>query len=55
MIDFRRMHKVECDRIANAKQAPLDTKILQLSVDTRAELREKLAAYFWRVPAEDVV
>lgn len=54
MIDFRRMHRVECDKIAKEAQAPLDTKVLQLSIETRAELRDKLAAYFGRTPDEDI-
>lgn len=53
MVDFRRIHRIECDKIANPKQAPLDTKVLQLSIETRDELRKKLSAYFSRVPKED--
>jgi hypothetical protein len=55
MIDFRRLYKIQCDGIQSAKQAPLHTKILQLSIATRQELRDKLTHYFGRVPAEDAV
>ena len=53
MLDFRRIYRVECDKVANPKQAPLETKILELSVVTRGELRDKLADYFGRIPDED--
>jgi hypothetical protein len=53
MIDFRDTHKVSCDKIINPKQSPLDSKLLELSIATRAELREKIAAYYSRVPIED--
>ena len=53
MIDFRNTHKVNCDKIASAKQSPLNLKCLQLSVSTRADLREKLAFYYGRAAPED--
>jgi len=53
MLDFRRIYRVECEKVANPKQAPLETKILELSVVTRGELRDKLADYFGRIPDED--
>lgn len=55
MVDFRRIYRVECEKVANAKQAPLEIKLLQLSIQTRNELREKIAEYFNRVPEEDKV
>lgn len=52
-IDFRRIYRVDCPQVANPKQSPLHAKILQLSIETRSELRFKLSAYFARVPVED--
>jgi len=53
MIDFRKIYRVNCDLIISAARSPLETKILQLSVEARKELREKIAYYFERIPAED--
>jgi len=55
MVDFRRIYRVECKRVQHAKDAPLEIKILQLSIQTRTELRGKIASYFSRVPEEDKV
>lgn len=55
MIDFRNMFKINCDRIPNQKQVPLEAKCLQLSIDSRRELREKLGYYFFRPAAEDEI
>ena len=55
MVDFRRTCHVRCDKVANAKQAPLNTKRLQLSVSARGDLRDKVAAFYARVPREDEV
>jgi hypothetical protein len=55
MIDFRQMHRVECERVISTKDVPLDTKVLQLSVPTRTELRDKLAKFFGRQALEDMV
>ena len=53
MIDFRNTYKLCCDTINSAKDAPLKTKVLQISVETRKELREKIAFYFGRPAPED--
>lgn len=53
MISFMDIFKIECKFIENSKKYPLETKLLQLSVDTRKELVEKLAAYY-RLPDEDM-
>ncbi len=55
MIDFRDAQKVVCDKIVNPKQSPIESKILELSVSARSELREKIAAYYSRIPVEDQV
>jgi hypothetical protein len=53
MIDFRKIHKVECPLIQSATDCPLDAKVLQLSIDSRTQLREKFSDYFGRTPIED--
>jgi hypothetical protein len=53
MIDFRKIHKVECPEIKSATNCPLHAKVLQLSIDSRAELRLKFTDYFGRIPRED--
>lgn len=49
MIDFRNIFRVQIPSDIN----PLSIKILQLSLQARKELREKLAHYFGRRPEED--
>ncbi len=53
MIDFKNTHKLCCDKIISPIKAPLDSKVLQLSVETRKELREKIAYYYGRAAPED--
>jgi hypothetical protein len=53
MIDFRKLHKVDCPKIKSATECPMDAKVLQLSIDTRTQLRDKIAYYFGRTPEED--
>jgi len=53
VIDFRRVHKVECPMIKSPTECPLNAKVLQLSVDARTQLREKISDYFGKVPTED--
>jgi hypothetical protein len=55
MIDFRKIHKVECPKIKSATECPLDAKVLQISIDTRTQLRGKFTDYFGRIPTEDQV
>ncbi len=55
MINFRRIYRVECDQVVNPKQVPLAAKRLQLSVEARCELRNKMAYYFGRPAEEDQV
>jgi hypothetical protein len=54
-IDFRSAHRVECDAVVNTKQVPIAAKVLELDVQGRTELRNKLSGYFGRVPQEDEV
>ncbi len=51
MIDFRNICRVQTD----TGNDPTSTKRLQLSIQVRGELRDKLAHYFGRKPEEDAV
>ncbi len=55
MIDFRRVHRVNCPAVKSPEKSPLHAKILELSIEARTELRDKLSYYFGRVPQEDEV
>lgn len=55
MIDFTNIQKVNCDKIITPENAPLETKCLQLSVQSRSELRDKISYYYSRVPKEDKI
>lgn len=57
--NFKNIFRVNCDKIVTADK-PLDeiikqSIVLQLSIKTRNQLREKLSNYFGKRPAEDVV
>ena len=53
MIDFRNTYKVNCQSLITPTNAPLDSKCLQLSIEARAEMRDKISYYYARVPKED--
>lgn len=56
MIDFKNTFKIKCDLIKNTKSidsAILSSKILELSINSRHELREKISNYYHRIPEED--
>ena len=55
MIDFRNIYKINCNKIISPKKSPLESKCLQLSIQARSELRDKIAYYFARVPEEDQI
>jgi len=55
MIDFRNIYKLSCEKIKTPKDAPLESKCLQLSIPARSDLRAKIANYYARVPKEDEV
>ena len=55
MIDFRNIYKLSCEKIITPKDAPLESKCLQLSIQARSDLRAKIADYYARVPKEDEV
>jgi len=53
MIDFRKICRLTCDQVTSATSAPIEVKLLQLSKESRSQLRDKLSAYFARKPDED--
>ena len=53
MVDFRMIYNLKCPKIVKPDNAPIETKYLQLSIQARAELREKIAYYFGRPAEED--
>ena len=55
MIDFKNIYKISCDKIISPEKSPLESKCLQLSIQTRSELRDKIAYYFGRIPEEDKI
>jgi hypothetical protein len=55
MIDFRNTYKLCCDKIISPENSPLESKILQLSIEARSELREKLINYYANIPPEDKI
>ena len=54
MIDFRNTYKLDCEKIVSPKDAPLEAKVLELSIEARADLRNKIAFYYGRTPQEDI-
>lgn len=55
MIDFRKSFRVSCPKVRNAKESPIEAKFLQLTVEVRQELRNKISKYYLRPPQEDLV
>lgn len=55
MIDFRNIYKINCNKIISPEKSPLESKCLQLSIQTRSELRDKISYYFGRPPEEDQI
>ncbi|MGB5101037.1 MAG: hypothetical protein WBN94_10635 [Methanothrix sp.] len=65
LIDFRNICKIKCDCIASEDEGKpnfenlltkmMSSKILELSIDARSDLRKKIAFYFSRVPKEDQI
>jgi len=55
LIDFRNVYKINCNKISSPENAPLESKCLQLSIQARSELRDKISYYFGRVPEEDKI
>jgi hypothetical protein len=53
MVDFKQIFRVECNQIERMRDAPEGIKLLELTIQARTTLRDKLAAFFARVPDED--
>ena len=53
MIDFRNVYRLNCGKITRQNPILTGSKRLQLSVQTRKELRDKIAHYYGRTPEED--
>ncbi|MFA5031435.1 MAG: hypothetical protein WC614_00300 [bacterium] len=62
MIDFNNVYRIKCNKIQMLGQPSADTtinsiiesKCLQLSAETRTQLKDKLS-YYYRIPEEDIV
>lgn len=52
-IDFRKIVSITCDQVQRNSADLLATKRLELTTDSRSELREKIAHFYARVPEED--
>lgn len=55
MIDFRYTFRINCERVITPANSPLESKLLELSLQIRAELREKVSHFYRRVPEEDLL
>jgi len=55
MVDFRNTFKVNCSEIRKPNNVPSKTKCLQLTIETRRELRDKIAYYYNRPAEEDII
>lgn len=55
MIDFRDIYKVDCLKLKNFNEELINLKRLQLSLETRSELRNKISDYYFRAPEEDKI
>jgi len=55
MIDFRDTYKVDCLKLSNFEEELINLKHLQLSIETRSELRNKISDYYFRAPEEDEI
>ena len=61
MINFKNIYTMKCAMIKRPKElkpedAPIiESKVLQLSIQARSELRDKIAYYYSRIPEEDVI
>lgn len=53
MIDFRSTYNLKVENIQNPNNTLLKSKTLELSVETRRELNDKVQAFF-RMPKEDI-
>jgi len=54
MVDFKSIFRIECDFVIRPAKAPAGTKMLELTIRTRTDMREKLAHFFSRPAKEDL-
>ena len=54
MIDFKDTYKINCDKINKPQNELVNSKCLQLSIESRSELREKISYFYGRVPKDDL-
>ena len=52
MVDFKKIFHVDCSMAERSQEPPEGIKVSELSLETRAQLRDKLAFYFGRNPDE---
>jgi hypothetical protein len=55
MIDFKNVIRINCERILSPSDSPAECRVLELTVESREELRIKLGWYFSRPPKEDQI
>lgn len=53
MVDFRNIYNVHCLAVESSEKAPLESKVLQLSLEARSQLRDKISFYYAQIPEED--
>ena len=53
MVDFKSIFRVECNLIEREQDAPPGIKVAELTVEARAQLRDKLTYYFSQNADED--
>lgn len=53
VVDFRTSVRIQCDKISNPKYEPGNSKVLQLSIESRDQLRKKIGSFYQRIPEED--
>jgi hypothetical protein len=53
MIDFTDIIRVQSEKLNSPENTILKSKVLQLSVSARNELKSKIKEYYCRIPKED--
>ncbi len=54
MIDFRNVHRINCKSVIKANRHEIDSKVLELSVSSRKDLRLKISYFYFRPADEDL-
>ncbi len=55
MIDFKNTYRISCDKIKRNGTDLTKSKVFQLTVPMRQELRDKIAHFYSRIPQEDII